>query len=376
MRFAPFLLVRDVGVRLRDEMDRRRFDRARADYYEYLAAVVGATQGRRTVKEIFNADALRYGPDTVRGRLSRRWLSAYEASGGDLYSTWRGCFPLSELNLVRAAQHLGNDSLVRTLGDLASALRLSRQAANILVSTLWSAGVALIVLAGMSFAVPAFTIPSLRQTFHVLTPDYYGAMTTALFGLSDFIRDKWGLVAGLMAGGFCAILWSLPNLCGPARVMAEKLTLWRIYRHIHALRFFSALGIVLGKDGASPTRLRTALWMQKAGASPWRNGHIDAMLARIDAGLVGAATFDTGLLDRDLYWFLCDTELARGLAVGLVMTRQRLELRVLREVAARAARLRWCLLLSAVAGLVGLGVWHYAVIDELRRSLLIFYASQ
>jgi hypothetical protein len=376
MRTVLPLSLLDAGTRLEAVLDRRRFDRARADYYEYLAAVVGATQGRRTVKDIFNADAARYGPDSVRGRLSRRWFIAYEACGGDLYATWLGSFPLTELNLVRAAQHLGNESLVRTLGELAGVLRLSREAARILVSTLWSAAVALCVLAAMLLAMPAFTVPRLRHTFRVVAPDYYGNLTTALFGLSDLVRDRWVLGLAFLAGVAALALWSLPNLRGPARAWAEKLALWRIYRHIHALQFFSTLGIVLGRDGATPTRLRTALRMQKAGASRWRCGHIDAMLARIDAGLVGAETFDTGLLDRDLYWFLCDTSLARGLSAGLALTRQRLELRVLREVAARAARLRWCLLLLAVAGLLGLGIWHYAVIDELRRSLMIFYASQ
>lgn len=376
MRDFLFCAVRDAGAHLRTSTDAHRFGPVRADYYEYLAAIVGATQGGRTVKEIFRADAARYGANSVRGRLSWHWLSVYEACGGDLYSTWLGSFPLAELNLVRAAQHLGNDALIRTLGELAGALRLARRARHILGSTLWSAVVALLVLAGMLLAVPAFTVPSLRQTFHAVPPDYYGALATALFRLSDLVRDRWVPALVLIAAGFGAVLWSLPNLCGPVRAWAERLALWRIYRHIHALQFFSLLGIVLGRDGATPTRLRSALWMQKAGASRWRRGHIDAMLGRIDAGRVGAETFDTGMLDRDLYWFLCDAALARGLSVGLALTRQRLETSVLQEVAARAARLRWCLLLFAVSGLLGLGVWHYAVIDELRRSLLLFYASQ
>lgn len=283
---------------------------------------------------------------------------------------------MAELNLIRAAQRLGNDSLVRTLAELAGALRLTRLAGRILVSTLWSAAVAMGVLVGMLVAIPAFTTPGLKQAFQVVTPEYFGPLTTALFQLSDTVRDRWPVAFAALVGGAAAVSWSLPNLCGPVRRRLEKFGLWRIYRHVHALQFFSMLGIVLGRDGAAPTRLRTALWMQKAGASRWRREHIDAMLARIDLGEVGAATFDTGVLDRDIYWFLCDAALARGLSVGLALTRERLETRVLGEVAAQALRLRWCLLLFALGCLLGLGLWHYAVVDELRRSLLIFYASQ
>jgi hypothetical protein len=38
--------------------------------------------------------------------------------------------------------------------------------------------------------------------------------------------------------------------------------------------------------------------------------------------------------------------------------------------------LRWALLLTSVAGVLGITLWHYAVIDELRQALTNFYASQ
>ena len=67
---------------------------------------------------------------------------------------------------------------------------------------------------------------------------------------------------------------------------------------------------------------------------------------------------------------------ARGLYVGLTLGNERLREYVLGATARQAALLRWSLLLGCLAGLLGLGLWHYAVIDELRRSLMLFYASQ
>src|SRR5690606_13122488 len=130
------------------------------------------------------------------------------------------------------------------------------------------------------------------------------------------------------------------------------------------------------RDEAGSTQLRSALSMQKTGASPWLASYLDRMLDRVDSGVAGAGTFDVGLLDRAHFWFLGDMVMARGLHAGLLLGTERLRSHVLGATARQAAVLRWCLLLGCLAGLLGLGLWHYAVIDELRRSLMLFYASQ
>ena len=58
-------------------LDALRFRALRADYYEYLADLVEGTQGRKSLRDIFDDDAHRYGRRTVRGRLSRYWAAAY-----------------------------------------------------------------------------------------------------------------------------------------------------------------------------------------------------------------------------------------------------------------------------------------------------------
>src|SRR5690606_22967842 len=100
------------------------------------------------------------------------------------------------------------------------------------------------------------------------------------------------------------------------------------------------------------------------------------MLVRIDSGLAGAETFNTGLLDHEQFWFLSDMVMARGLHTGLALAADRLRIHVLEAVARQALVLRWCLLLASLLCLLGLSVWHYAVIDALRRSLMLVHASQ
>lgn len=356
-------------------VDRWRFAAARADYYDYLAALLAGMQGRRTLKEVFALDAGRYGHGTVRGRLSVHWLQSYQAAGGDLYATWLGSFPHAELNLIRSAQKFGNAALVHTLAQMADLLRFTAQARRILASSLWAGGFAVLALSIMLLGVPWFTLPRLMQTFAVVTPDYYGSLTRALLRLGDLIAAYWPFVLVLTGGASALVLWSLPNTCGRLRLVLDRHAVWRIYRHVQTLRFLGLLTILLGADHAGTIQLRTALAAQAMGATPWLARHVDTMLARIDAGNTGPDTFDTGLLDRDQYWFLSDMSGARGLQPALSMTTARVRHYVLNDIARYAALLRWTLLLTSVGGLLALGMWHYAVIDELRRSLMLVYAS-
>ncbi len=361
---------------LQHRIDCYRFTAVRADYYDYLAALLQGMHGVRTLKDVFELDARRYGPGSVRGRLSRRWAQAYQLAGGDLYSTWLGSFPSGELSLLRAAQASGSAALLRALGELSGALRLADQARHILTSTLWTAVVALLLLFLMLLAVPGFTLPSLLTTFEAVPAEYYGRLTRLLLGFADAVRTHWMFMAALFLGIICLALWSLPNSAGSLRYWLDRHAFWRLYRYIHALRFLSTLAILLSRDEVGSTQLRAALSLQKPGASRWLTSYIDLMLDRIDAGVAGAASFDVGLLDRTHFWFLADMVMARGLYTGLVLGTERLRGHVLGATARQAAVLRWGLLLGCLAGLMGLGLWHYAVIDELRRSLMLFYASQ
>src|SRR5690606_6157389 len=108
-------------------------------YFEYLHAVLAGTQGRLTIRELFDRDAQRYGPGTVRGRLSGRWSAACEASGGDLDATWRGCLPADERALIRVAQAFGNARLLACFQALAGHLGLLIRTRQLLWTTLGSA---------------------------------------------------------------------------------------------------------------------------------------------------------------------------------------------------------------------------------------------
>lgn len=82
------------------------------------------------------------------------------------------------------------------------------------------------------------------------------------------------------------------------------------------------------------------------------------------------------MLDQETWWYMADMMDALGLEAGLARVRQRVEARLLARVRRQATALRWSLLVASLATVLGITLWHYGVIDELRRALTNFYASQ
>jgi hypothetical protein len=365
----------DMLAHWRLRRDAARFSRVRADYYEYLADVIEGLQGRKTLRDLFDDDAHRYGPATVRGRLARRWAVGFESCGGDVATAWRDSFPADELSLLRAGQAAGAGAFTATLRDLAQAARLVEQARATLVATAAAGVAALAVAVALLGAVPFFTVPRLELVFQGLPADYRGVLTRTLFGAAAILRVA---LPFLLAGGAAflwLLVWALPNWTGLWRARFDRMPVWRLYRDVNAIRFLAMLAILVRQRGNVDTRLRTALAAQAHGASPWLAWHIASMVARIDGGLVGGDTFDTGLLDTETWWYLTDMIAALGMEAGLMRTRVRAGDHTLARVRRHALVLRWALLMSALAAVAGLALWHYGVIDELRRAMTNFYAS-
>lgn len=355
--------------------DRHRFQRQRIEYYDYLAALLSGSSGTRTLKDIFLHDFLRYGKASLRGRLSRDWLNTYQRAGGDLYATWELHVPHTELALIRAAQSQGNQALVRTLAEMSGVLRLVQEAARILNGTLWPAGLALCIAVLVSLAVPWFTLPRLMDAFAMLPPDYHGTLTTRLLRFSAFVGDHYLLIMAIIIGGFLLIVETMSRAAGPVRRYLDGYLWWKVYRSVSALRFLAFLHIALGDEEAGSVQLRAALLRLRPGASEWLGDHVDRMLVRLEHGVAGPETFDTGLFTPEQFWFLSDMILAQGLLNGLTVARDRIQRQIIVIVARQAIVMRWIVLLACVTYVLGLVLWHYAVIDELRRALTFYFSG-
>ncbi|AZY53090.1 hypothetical protein [Bordetella avium] len=365
--------MRESWIQLR--LDAWRFQRARADYYAYLGALLQASEGRVALRDIFANDLLRYGPGNYRGRLGARWASACGTHGGDLAVLWTGVAPAQDCLLLATAQSAGSAALAQSLLDLAQASRLADDAWRQIKGAVLAVALALTVLIATLWALPLFTVPHLVQVFADLPAAYYGPWTRALTRFAGHMVWAGPLSAVLAAASLAVWLWSFGRWRGALRSRFDRVGPWRLYRDSQAIRFLSLLEVLIRDRGAIDARLRAALKALRQYALPWLAGHIDEMLARIDRGEVQASTFNTGLLDRQLWWFMSDMMAAHGIEAGLSRARQRIEQAWLPQLAAQVLFWRWLLLLGTVLCMLALVFWHYGVIDELRRGLGHFYSS-
>lgn len=361
---------------LRYRLDCLAFRRQRQSYYQYLADLLHGMRGSRTLRDVFLLDGLRYGGRSWRGRLCARWTWIYELSGGDLYATWSGAVPDDELSVLRSAQSQGNAALNRTLAELAQALALTGKLRRMLSATVVTVIVAVALTALVLNALPLYTVPQLLAAFDSVPPELYGPRTQRLIDFADVIRQfGWLLLCFVVLAGV-GLRWSLPHYVGPGRTVLDQLSVWRVYRYMHAQRMLAMLVILLGQQGHGAVQLRAALLLIREGAPVWVSLQLDALVSRLDRGLAPGAVFDTSLFDREQYWFLSDMLAAQGLCDGLNMMSDRLRDHIQQYVVRWAHQVRWVVLIACLATVMGLTLWHYSAIDELRRALINFYAGQ
>ena len=371
--FKQYLMNRWIAFRLRCAA--WKFNRHRADYYDYLSDLIGATAGTKTLLNIFQDDAKRYTVRSVRGRLSASWAERFPRVGGDLFSTWYGSFPLEDLVAIQAAQYAGAGALMQTLRQLSTVVRVSDTARQAFLQTILVGAASLIVALASVLLIPFFTAERLALAFASLPKEYFGPVTQSLFRTSEWLRQFWWIVAVFVLACVCGALWSLPNLIGPVRAWLDRWGIWRLYRVVQAVRFLSLLAVLLQPRGNISARLKEALLIQHSGATPWMRMHVDTMLVRIDAGCEAIDALDTGLVDEQTWWYFTDMVQTLGLDAGLQRTCERLAAHTMGKLSRQAMVIRWALLLCSVSIVLGIAFWHVRVFEELRQGLSLYYAN-
>jgi len=134
------------------------------------------------------------------------------------------------------------------------------------------------------------------------------------------------------------------------------------------------LSLLLKQRGHHGTRLREALAAQRRAAVPWLRWHLDQMIARLDAVLSAPQSMNTGLIDRQTWWYFTDMVQAVGLDEGMERTQGHLETLAVARLRRQALALRWLLLIGSMLAVLAIGWLHYRVMDELRLSLSLQFA--
>lgn len=348
----------------------QKFARSRADWYDYMADIEEDTQGRRTFLSILEADAQRYGR-TARGTLSAHWAHRIVETG-DLGRTLHGTLPPKEVAEYVSLQKQGQAVSAEGLRDMARVVRLGHRLKSILISTLFTAAIAIALLwTVIMIGIPYFTAPMLLEALPDIPRAYLSPSTQAFFDLAQWIRDHDIRVWTMTIGAAVALYLSFPYLDGRVRRQLDKWGPYRLYRDIQAIAVVTTTATAVKPRAGKTVPIREAIELQMAGASRWLTRRLQDIQNRLDDAKAGAAAFDVDLLDRETYWYLEDLTHTLGLDIALQKTRARMETTILARVESRAKVLRWTALICAVLALAGLFFWHQSIIWDMRNALML-----
>ncbi len=367
-----------------------RFAKSRADFYEALAARLDDAKGS-TLLDIFKTDATRYAYDedgnaivTPRATLSAWWAQRHDETGGDLAGIFQGTVPNEDVVLLGLAQKAGAGALPSTLRDLARTTELVQRAKSIFYGTTLSAMMAITVVVGALVVTPFLTVPSLKDTYSGLPVEYYPSIVTTLFAVSDFIGSTLLIILLLVASLVYFVVWSLPNLVGPIRKKLDKWLIWQLYRDFQGALFLAILSTMTKKRGNVSTTITSALEQLRSGGTPWKQWHIDQMLANLEAtssfknhqNNADVMALNTGMIDRESFFYLLDVFDGQGMDQGLLKAGQRVEGPALKMVEAKA---KWVSRLLILFALIVMGLWTYAHISSAQQAgeaMKTYYQSQ
>ncbi|AVG43831.1 MULTISPECIES: hypothetical protein [Achromobacter] len=356
----------------------RSFRKRRADFYETLCDTMEATAGKKTLINILQDDCERYGGiSTQRGYLSNHLADRLVTDGvGKVSETLHGIVPDEDELILGISEISGPGALEQGLRDLTDYTRLMDRSKSGFFWTVFAGGLCLVVGIAMLFVMAFVTHPRLEEVFSMLPADMWTGGAANFRATANFLAANLLLILGFLGVLAYLLHWSLRNLTGPIREKLEDRFIWRAYRDFQAIRFMMTLSVILKPRQGNTINMRDGILMLSDPQNPWLNWHIAKMLERIeDDHVTGAETFDTGILPRDLYFYLSDVCVSHGIDEGLQRTRRQIEVRVLSDVAKRAAIVRWSMFAIALSGLIGIALWHFATIDILRRALQMFYLT-
>ena len=355
-----------------------KFRAKRADYYAYLASMLGASKGGTKILTLFERDAQRYAGSS-RGVLAAWWTSQYSNNGSKLANAWQGTLPDDEVSIIRVAQDAGEGALETALGDIARIAALGDRVKKEVIGTLMAALIGLSIAAVMSTIFPMFASHKLQEIYSFIPVDRWGPKGTALNNHAERV-SSYGIYVLLAAAIIVSyIQWSINNWVGSARDWADRhIVLYRAIRDIKGALFLSTMATLSRKRGNVSFTLSESLHVfSQSVRSPWLKWRVEEIIDRVEAtGGVTSDALGTNLLSKDMFYYLRDTQEARGFASGFQETGKYVEAVIVDELVKRMTVYRWTLLLVGVGTVIAIMAWQFSVIYEMKGVMQTFYSSK
>lgn len=355
----------------------RSFRRQRAKYYEYMASILEASKGGMKILDLFEKEAARY-ENQPRGVLAAYWTQVYSENGSNLAATWQGTLPDDEVGIIRIAQDAGDGALLSALRDISRIAQLTDKVKSAVWGTLAAAIFGIAIAAFMLTVFPMISSDKLRESYSFIPLDRWGVKGQALVNHAERMKSIGLYILIVLGMGFVYVQWTINNTIGPIREWLDrKVVLYRTVRDIKGALFLSTMATLTRRRGNVMFTLRESLsTFAMSSRSPWLRWRVEQIIEGIDqTGAVGTDAFNTNLLSQEMFYYLRDTQEARGFSEGFEETGKYVEGIVISNVLGRMTIYRWALLLLAVAAVVGVMGWQFAVIYEMKGAMQSYYTS-
>lgn len=360
----PFALTR-IGLVARG------FRSKRADWYEYIADMIDDSEGQRTMLDILQRDARRYGRKTIRGQLSAYWAHQITETG-DFGQTFAGTLPQQEIAQLASMQQQGEAVFVDGLRDIAAVVRLNEKLRAVLRITMLVSLVVFLLFLGMVFVgVPFFTAPEFESIAAGSPMDHITPSTRMFFAYAEWARENVLAIGLCLLVGGGIFLSSFQWFDGPVRRWLDRRGPYRLYRDVISISVMSVLATTVKQRAGITVPLRSSIEMLRTGANRWLSNRLTQMLTRLEDSKAGASVFDVQLLDQDAYWYLEDLTDSLGLDTALQKVRKRMETTLFKRMESRAKIVAVVLIGLSLISLILLFAWHYAIMFDLRNALMV-----
>lgn len=354
------------------------FRKHRADYYRYLSSMLEASKGNTKFSTLFERDAQRYGKE-ARGVLCAHWFDLYMSNGGNLGATWQGTLPDDEVAIIRVAQDAGDSALLSALQDVARVATLSDKVKSEVTGTLAAAVIGLTIALLMVTVFPIFSARKLQDIYSFIPLDQWGPNGMAFNKHAQRVIDYGLFFVVALIGMIVYIQWTIEHLTGPVRDWLDRnFVLYRTVRDIKGALFLATMSTLTRRRGNVMFTLRDSLSLfGQSARSPWLRWRVEQVVDGIDqTGAIGTEAFNTPLLSREMFFYLRDTQEARGFAEGFVETGNYVESNILDGIIKRMTVYRWVMLLAGVFCVVGVMGWQFSIIYEMKGVMQNYYSSK
>ena len=355
-----------------------KFRKKRAEYYSYLSSMLEASQGNTKFITLFERDAQRYQGEP-RGVLCAYWRDVYMNNGAALGDAWQGTLPDDELAIIRVAEGAGAGAVMSALKDMARIAALSEKVKSEVLATLLVGVVGVGIALAMATLFPVFASAKLQEIYSFIPLDQWGPKGKAFNSYAKGVVSYGVYFVAVFFLVFTFIQWTVNNLTGPVRDWLDsKVVLYRVIRDIKGALFLATMSTLTRRRGNVMFTLRDSLTMFGQNArSPWLRWRVEQVVDGIDqTGAIGTDAFNTPLLSREMFFYLRDTQEARGFAEGFVETGNYVETNILAGLIKRMTAYRVILLLAGVATVVGVMGWQFGVIYEMKGVMSLYYSSK